>query len=149
MSLAMRNKFAQQYANNYIETSVTEANPFRLVKLLYEAGIKNLSVAKVFIEQKNIEKKADHFNKVISILHGLKAGLDMKAGGEVAQNLMSLYDYMVMRTFQASAKNDLEVLDEVLTLFKDLNDAWDQLPIEYQSLTQEQLKKMRQQQVAQ
>lgn len=149
MSSAMRNKFAQQYANNYVETSVMEATPHKLVKLLYEAALKNLAVVKVFIERKDMAKKAEHVNKVISILHGLKAGLDMEAGGEVADNLWALYDYLVRRTFQGSAKNDLAIFDEVASLIKDLNDAWSQMPVDYQNLSQDQLRKMRQQKAAQ
>lgn len=149
MSLAMRNKFAQQYANNYVETAVVEATPHKLIKLLYEAAIKNLGVAKVFIERKDYAKKAEHINKVISIMHGLKAGLDMEAGGEVAGNLWALYDYMVRRTFQASAKNDVEMINEVVELLKDLDGAWGEMPADYQNLTQDQLKAMRQKRVAQ
>jgi flagellar protein FliS len=145
MSLAMRNKLAQQYANNYVETSVMEATPYKLVKLLYDAAIKNLGVVKVFVERKEYAKKAEHVNKVISILHGLKAGLDMEAGGEVAENLWALYDYMVRRTFQASAKNDLAMFEEVASLLKELNEAWDQMPADYQNLTQDQLRKLREQ----
>ena len=145
MSLAMRNKLAQQYANNYVETSVMEATPYKLVKLLYDAAIKNLGVVKVFVERKEYAKKAEHVNKVISILHGLKAGLDMEAGGEIAENLWALYDYMVRRTFQASAKNDLAMFEEVASLLKELNEAWDQMPADYQNLTQDQLRKLREQ----
>ena len=143
MSLAMRNKFAQQYANNYVETSVLEATPYKLVKLLYEAGIKHTGVIKVFVQQKNMAKKAEHVNKLISILHGLKAGLDLDSGGEVAQNLWGLYDYLVRRTFEASAKNDIVLFDEVADLLRGLNEAWGQMPVEYQGLTDEQLRKMR------
>lgn len=146
MSLAMRNKLAQQYANNYVETSVIEATPYKLVKLLYEAAIKNIGVVKVFVERKDYAKKAEHVNKVISILHGLKGGLDLEAGGEVAENLWNLYDYLVRRTFEASAKNDLALFDEVTSLLKDLNEAWDQMPADYQSLSHDQLKKLREKQ---
>lgn len=142
MNLAMRNKFAQQYANNYVETSVAEATPYKLVQLLYEAGLKHLGVVKVFIERRDMQKKSEHVNKIIGVLHGLKAGLDLEAGGEVAANLWALYDYLIRRTFEASAKNDLTLFAEVAERLKDLSDAWAMMPPEYQNLSREQLKKM-------
>lgn len=143
MSLALRNKYAKQYANNYVETSVTEATPYKLVQLLYEGAIKNLSVAKVFVEHKNYEKKAEHINKVISILFALKSGLDMESGGDVAQNLWALYDYMVRKTFEGSAKNNLQMLEEVLELLQNLNDSWAMMPEQYKKLSKSQLSSLK------
>ncbi|WP_232504056.1 flagellar export chaperone FliS [Thiomicrospira microaerophila] len=140
----MKNKFAQAYANNYVETAVSEATPYKLVKLLYEAGLKNVAVIKVFIQRKDMEKKSEFVSKLIGVLYGLRGGLDLQAGGEVAANLYALYDYMIRLSFQASAKNDIAKFEEVEGLLKDLNEAWAQMPAEFQSLSQSQLGSMRQ-----
>lgn len=78
------------------------------------------------------------------MLYGLRGGLDMQAGGDVAANLYALYDYLIRITFQASAKNDLEKFDEIETLLRDLADAWNQMPAQFQQLSQNQLFSMRQ-----
>lgn len=143
MSMAMRAKFAKQYANNYIETAVTEATPHKLVTMLYDGALKNIALIKVFFEQKNIEKRVEHLNKLIGILFGLKSGLDLESGGEVAANLDALYDYMVQQALQASYRDNPQMLDELVNLISDLKDSWLQLPAEYQSLSQEQLRQMR------
>lgn len=143
--MAMRAKFAQQYATNYIETAVTEATPHKLVSMLYDGALKNIALIKVFFEQKNIEKRVEHLNKLIAILLGLKGGLDLETGGEVAANLNNLYDYMVKQALQASYRDQPEMLDELVTLLKDLKESWEQMPIEYQKLSQDQLKQMRNQ----
>lgn len=140
----MKNKFAQAYANNYVETAVSEATPYKLVKLLYEAGLKNVAVIKVFVQRKDMEKKSEFVSKLIGVLYGLRGGLDMDAGGDVAANLYALYDYLIRITFQASAKNDLEKFDEVEALLRDLSDAWNQMPTQFQQLSQNQLFSMRQ-----
>lgn len=145
MSMAMRAKFAQQYANNYIETSVTEASPHKLVTLLYDGALKNISLIKVFFEQKNIEKRVEHLNKLIGILYGLKSGLDLETGGEVASNLNGLYSYMIQQALQSSYRDQPQLLDELVVLITDLKDSWQQMPAEYQNLTQDQLQKMRKQ----
>ena len=56
---------------------------------------------------------------------GLKASLDKSAGGELAQNLSSLYDYMSQRLLIANLKNDVAALDEVSNLLTELKGAWE------------------------
>ena len=140
--MALKKQFAQQYANTHVETSVSEATPHRLTEMLYEGVIKHLGVAKVFIEQKNFEKKAEHLNKTLTIIMSLRENVDLDRGGDVAQNLYALYDYCYRQLVKASVKNDLVIVDEVLGHIKGLNDAWSQMPDSYKNLSQEQLKTM-------
>lgn len=137
--MALRNKFAEQYANNYVETAVSEATPHKLVDMLYEGAVKNLRISKVFFQQKNFEKKSEHINKALSIITALKAGVDMDKGGEVAQNLFELYDYCHRTVFKASVDNDEAGLDEVVEILEELHDAWKQMPEEYKRASKEQL----------
>ena len=52
----------------------------------------------------------------------------MEAGGDISQNLFSLYDYMIMRLSEAHVQNDLNILDEVSNLLAPIRDAWAQIP---------------------
>lgn len=142
MNMTMRNKFVQQYANNHIETAVSEATPHKLVEMMYEGVIKNLTLAKVFIEQKNYGKKAEHSNKVLAIINSLRDGIDLDKGGEVADNLFSLYDYCYRRTVEASAKNDVVMVDEVIEHFKVLSGAWKEMPEKMKRCSKEQIESM-------
>jgi flagellar protein FliS len=139
MNMAMRNKFVQQYANNYVETAVTEASPHKLVEMLYDGAVKNLTLTKVFIEQKNYEKKSEASNKALAILNTLKAGVEFDKGGEVAVNLYALYDYCYRRTLEASAKNDPSIVEEVLEHIKELREAWMQMPEGIKRASKDQL----------
>lgn len=139
MNMSMRNKFAQQYANNYVETAVSEASPHKLVEMLYEGVIKSLTLAKVFIEQGNYAKKAESSNKALSIINSLRDGVDLEKGGDVASNLYELYDYCYRRTIEASSNNDITILEELLEHFKTLNDAWKQMPENIKRVSKSQL----------
>ncbi len=139
MNMALKNKFAAQYANNYVETAVSEASPHKLVEMLYDGAIKHLKIAKVFFEQRNFEKKSEHVNKALSIVTALKAGVDVEKGGEVAENLFELYDYCHRLIFKASAANDTEALDEVVELLESLDDAWKSLPEQYKKASKQQI----------
>ena len=138
----MMQNMAQQYANNYVETSVSEATPHKLVDMLYEGLFKNLTLVKVFIEQKNFEKKAEHMSKALAIVNSLRAGVDFDKGGDIAQNLFAIYDYAYRQLFRASANNDVTLIDEVNDLIKPLREAWSELPDTYKRANHDQIKRM-------
>ncbi|MGE3774228.1 MAG: flagellar export chaperone FliS [Gammaproteobacteria bacterium] len=48
----------------------------------------------------------------------------MGRGGEVAENLDGLYDYMLRRLVEANLANDLAMLDEVVKLLNEIRDGW-------------------------
>jgi len=143
MSLALKRQFTKQYANNYVETAVSEATPHKLVEMLYDGAIKNMNLAKVFIEQKNYEKKSEYINKALAILNALRAGVDLDKGGEVAQNLYNLYDYCYRTLFTASAQNSLEALNEVLEHVLLLKGAWSEMPDNFKRVSKAQLDKVK------
>lgn len=139
MNLALKKQFTKQYANNYVETAVSEATPHKLIEMLYEGAIKNMNLAKVFIEQKNYEKKSEYINKALSILNALRAGVDLEKGGDVAQNLYDLYDYCYRSLFNASTKNDLVLLNEVLEHITLVSEAWKEMPENFKRISKDQL----------
>lgn len=142
MNMTMRNNFAKAYSNTAVESAVLEASPHKLVELLYDGAIKNLSLAKIFIEQKNFEKKSVHLNKALSILAALQGSLDYSNGKEIADNLGALYDYCYRRVFIASSKNDNAIIDEVLELIKPLAEAWKQMPENIKRISKDQLSQL-------
>lgn len=111
-----------------IESSVTAADPLKLVSMLYQGALLAIANAKNGIMRKDIPAKGAAISKAIAIIgEGLNASLDKKVGGELAQNLSSLYDYMVMRLAAANLNNDMDALDEVARLLNDLKGAWDSI----------------------
>ena len=66
------------------------------------------------------------------VANGLRASLDPKAGGEIAQQLDALYDYVVHRLLWANLKNDSAALDECLHLLGEIHSAWKQISHEKQ-----------------
>ena len=111
-----------------IESSVTAAGPVKLISMLYQGALLAIANAKNGIMRKDIPAKGAAISKAIAIIgEGLNASLDKKVGGELAQNLSSLYDYMVMRLLAANLNNDMAALDEVARLLNDLKGAWDSI----------------------
>ena len=116
------------YANVGLETSVAAADPHKLILLLYQGALLAISSAKNQMLRKEIAAKGKSISHAILIIDaGLKSSLDKNAGGELAQNLSALYDYMNQRLLIANLKNDTAALDEVSGLLTDLKGAWEEI----------------------
>jgi len=115
----------QAYQRVSIETSLESANPHKLVVLLFEGAMTAVVTAKNHLREKHIAEKGMAVSKAIDIiLNGLRASLNQEAGGELAERLAALYDYMSDRLLFANLNNDPAVLDEVLGLLSTLHSAW-------------------------
>lgn len=116
------------YAKVGIESVVASADPHKLISMLFQGALLAIANAKSGIARNDIPAKGAAITKAIAIIgEGLHACLDKKVGGELAQNLASLYDYMVLRLSAANAANDVAILDEVSNLLVGLKDAWDSI----------------------
>jgi flagellar secretion chaperone FliS len=116
------------YKNVGIESGVAAADPHKLILMLYQGALLAIASAKNQMLRKQTAAKGASVTKAIKIIdEGLKACLDVKAGGEIGQNLSDLYDYMNQRLLIANLKNDVAMLDEVSNLLGGLKDAWEKI----------------------
>lgn len=116
------------YAKVGVESGVSAADPHKLISMLYQGALLAIANAKNGIINKDIPAKGSAISKAISIIEeGLNASLDKSVGGELVQNLSSLYEYMAIRLLTANLKNDMGALDEVARLLGDLKDAWESI----------------------
>ncbi|MBN2688596.1 MAG: flagellar export chaperone FliS [Deltaproteobacteria bacterium] len=111
----------------YKQTSVTTADPKRLVLMCYEGAISNLKTAKEKYGSGDYEAKAKAFKKVFDILDALMQSLDFKRGGEIAKNLDALYSYMYRRLLAADLRKDTAAIDEIIHLLDELKSTWEEI----------------------
>lgn len=116
-----------QYRDGVL-AEVNEANPHRLIQLLFDGALERIATAKGAMQQGNVAVKGERISKAIGILDGLRAHLDMEKGGEVAANLDALYEYMGRRLTEANLRNDPAMLDEVSKLLREVKAGWDAIP---------------------
>lgn len=108
----------------YKKTSVHTASREQILLMLYQAAIKNCKKAMEAIDEKNVAKKGEHIGKLQDIIIELNGSLDRKIGGQVAEELASLYDYILYASTQANIKVDKEPLKGCLDVLKTLYDGW-------------------------
>lgn len=113
------------YAKVGMETGVTSASPHALIVMLFDGALVSVRSAIMHMKAGNIPDKGRAISHAILIIDsGLRAALDKKAGGEIAEGLDSLYEYMGARLLQANLKNQVEILEEVQRLLGELRGAW-------------------------
>ncbi|MDR9426301.1 MAG: flagellar export chaperone FliS [Marinobacter sp.] len=115
----------QAYQRVNTQTSITDADPHKLVQLLYNGAIERINMAKARMQAKDYAGKGQLINKAMEIIGGLRAFLDFEKGGELSAQLEALYDYMERTLLEASMRNDPAKLDEVLGLLRSLKEGWD------------------------
>ena len=113
------------YARVGVETGVVAANPTRLIVMLYEGAITSCNMAIKHIREQDYAGKSAALTKAISIIeNGLRASLDKRSGGAIADSLDSLYAYMSGRLYSANSQSDIAAVEEVVRLLNELNEAW-------------------------
>lgn len=115
----------QQYQRVNTQTSITDADPHRLIQLLINGTLERVNMAKAQMQANNVEGKGRLIGKAIEIINGLRGFLDIEKGQDLAQRLDNLYEYMTYTLVQANLKNDPEKLDEVSYLLRQVKEAWD------------------------
>jgi flagellar protein FliS len=113
------------YAQGGLEAKVRSASPHQLIILLFEGASSAITVAKLHMERGEIAQKGKLISQAIDIItNGLKASLNLEAGGKLAEQLAALYDYMARRLLSANLENNPAALDEVSTLLAEIHSAW-------------------------
>lgn len=115
---------ASQYKQTSVTSAVLDADPHRLIALMFAGARERLKLAAACIGAGNIARKGEAISEVSLIIGSLDGSLDHEAGGEIADGLASLYDYMQRRLVEANFGNDAGILLEIDGLLGDIEGAW-------------------------
>ncbi|MCB1185535.1 flagellar export chaperone FliS [bacterium] len=111
-------------ANPYTNSAVNQADPVKLVEMLYSGAIRFARVAMRHITAGEIEPAHHAILRCYAIIAELMATLDFEKGGEIAKGLEQLYDFMLSRLKEADMHKQSGPLDEVLSLLVPLHGTW-------------------------
>ncbi len=118
------NQVQTQVKNIYQTNQIATASPKKLLIMLYDGAIKNLRLAELSLNEKNLENVNKYLTKTQDIITEFMATLNFEDGGEVAQNLYQLYEYMDYRLIRANIDKDIEPIKEIKKYLEELRDTW-------------------------
>lgn len=119
--------------NTYTAVGVKDdlmvADPHRIIQLLMQGALESMAKARGAIERRDYAAKSKLLGKSMSIILSLQASLDLSANPEIANNLWSLYDFMVSHLTEASTENNVQKVQDVIDILLSIKSAWDQIPV--------------------
>ena len=115
-----------QYVKQYQKTTVETASNEKILIMLYDGAIQFLNKAKIALNEKNWEQSHNNLMGAQKIIEEFINTIDKEPNPELAQNLISLYEYFIARLVQANMKHEIAPIDEVLKFLKELKATWEQ-----------------------
>lgn len=108
----------------YHRTQVETASQGALILMLFDGAIKFSKTALQGLINNNYEVSNENILRAQAIIQELISTLDREKGGELAQNLYRIYDYIYWRMINANIKKSSDILTEVLEKLIDLRQTW-------------------------
>lgn len=116
---------ANAYARVGVESGVMSADPHQLIVMLFDGAQAAIRAARIHMQAGNSAEKGRSISKALDIVNnGLAAALDREQGGDIAEQLGSLYSYIARLLLTANLRNDEASLDEAERLLEDIASAW-------------------------
>jgi len=112
---------ANAYAQ-YNRNKILTASPAELTLMLYDGCIKFINIAKMGIEEKDLEKANTNIKKAERIIVELQSTLNEKY--EVSKDFNAVYSYVKRRLLEANIAKDNEILEECAGHMRTMRDTW-------------------------
>ncbi|MBQ4647207.1 MAG: flagellar export chaperone FliS [Candidatus Gastranaerophilales bacterium] len=127
-----------QYVKQYQKSSIETASREQILIMLYDGAIQFLNKARVAMQNKEHEAVHNNLIGAQNIIQEFINSMDREVAPQLAENLISLYEYFIRRLVQANMKRQIEPIDEVLKYLKSLKATWEQAIVLAQKEAQEQ-----------
>ena len=122
---ALNRQRVAQGVQGYQRAATETASPAQLIVMLYAGCIRFTALGKTAIEQKDFTTSRENLLKAQAMIAELMGSLNLSIG-DLATNLMRLYDYMYRRLIDANIRRDAEAAAEVEGLLRGLLPAWEE-----------------------
>lgn len=121
-------KAMESYGSDNLASQASVANNVALIQMLFDGLTDTLVAAQGHLAHGAIQEKGKCIARASRIVIGLQGSLDFAKGGELAQNLNDLYNYVTRRLIFANAHNDMAALKEIHGLMTEIRSAWQEVP---------------------
>jgi len=122
---------AENAQYTYQATQISTATKEQLLLITYDIAIRSCRLAEAALapadnEPQDYDQAHREIVRAQDVIRELMVTLNTEKGGEMAQNLMRLYDYMYQQLVEANIKKDARNVRYVLTMLEDLKDTWEE-----------------------
>ncbi|MCW4782360.1 flagellar export chaperone FliS [Enterobacter chuandaensis] len=113
------------YTTVSLDSQINGATPHELIVLLYDGAINAMKRAEIYFQSGNIARRGEMISRAINIIdNGLRTGLDHEKGGQIAEELESLYEYISRTLLEANLNKSGENLPHLISLMTEMSETW-------------------------
>ena len=98
-----------QYVKQYQKSSIETASREQILIMLYDGAIQFLNKAKIAMQNKEFEAIHNNLIGAQNIIQEFINSMDREVAPQLAENLISLYEYFIRRLVQANMKTILNI----------------------------------------
>ncbi|GAQ95254.1 flagellar protein FliS [Thermodesulfovibrio aggregans] len=118
------------YVDAYLQSKVMGADALELITMLYDKAIVSLNIAKDAIikgvdDPELVKKKVTELSRATDIVYYLNDILDRQRGGQIAENLSTIYNILAEELVRANLFNDVETISKCIEILENLKSAWE------------------------
>lgn len=110
-------------SNQYKEQSILTASPGDLVVMLYDGCIKQIRIARISIQENEIEQCGQSLLKAQDIIDELIKGLDFNYS--LSKDLLRLYEFILHEIIDCNVSKDIGKLDGIEPLLVAMKSTWE------------------------
>lgn len=118
----------QNLARSYKNSAIETASPEKLILMLFDGALRFMHNADEGFQEEDCIRRNELINNNIlraqKIVSELQASLNMKIGGEFADTMYRLYDFVNEQLMQANLKKLQEPLRDSQRIISELRGAW-------------------------
>ena len=114
-------------ADVYRRTEAVSRSPLELVVMLYDGALRFLTEAREGADRGDRLARRRGVSKALAIVGELQSTLNLDKGGQVAEQLDTVYIYITGRLLDSTVKRDDAAIDEARRLLSTLRDGWAQI----------------------
>lgn len=111
-------------AQEYRKNAVLGASPAQLVVMLYDGALRFIEGGRMAMQAKDLTRQNDQLLRAQKIVVELLSTLDREKGGELADNLASLYGFVLDQLMEANIHDREAPLGNASATLRELRDAW-------------------------
>jgi len=126
MDNVVESKVQHEIQENYQTTQISTATKEQLLLITYDIGIRSCQIAEGALEEKDYEIANKELVRAQNVIRELMITLNVERGGDIAENLMKLYDFMHRYLVQANIDKDVSKVSIVANMLKELRQTWEE-----------------------
>lgn len=92
--------------------------------MLYDGALRFMESGKAAIAKKDYNLQNESLQRAQKIVLELMSTLDMVNGGEIAENLMNLYGFVLQQLINANVYDQTDPVDTSIKIMSDLRSSW-------------------------